>query len=365
MTAKQFEELRGVAEALIPPLKVSVKVQDQEPPPAQVQVDVLLQTEAMAAPDSHHDDRHKSVAKRLARRFGAVGKGLLRLSLGQPVAEVGNCTVHRRSCWRPRVVLAPHASLCIFPAIIAVAVNLLVVYAAVVSVVPGDEPHQWSLQIMEVFTALGIFFMALTAAVDPGYLVPALPSPSESPAEFRCSRSTEVRGVAVEQKWCRECNFLRPLRAAHCYTCGLCVEELDHHCDVLGVCVGRRNIRFFALFLVSFCVAFEHAVVVWFTLVRAARGFFTFVALIFPAVLLLPVAIGVHGMAFFLLMNAAKNATLRERIRRTWMNVGNPFSDGCLRNCGRFWCSPLGSPPITEEWCLANCSSATPKGEVV
>jgi succinate dehydrogenase/fumarate reductase flavoprotein subunit len=31
---------------------------------------------------------------------------------------------------------------------------------------------------------------------------------------------------------CGRCNVDRPRTATHCYECGLCVDQLDHHCPV-------------------------------------------------------------------------------------------------------------------------------------
>ena len=44
------------------------------------------------------------------------------------------------------------------------------------------------------------------------------------------SRLTDVPPVALIQ--CGQCSIDRPVTAAHCYECGVCVDELDHHCPV-------------------------------------------------------------------------------------------------------------------------------------
>ena len=33
----------------------------------------------------------------------------------------------------------------------------------------------------------------------------------------------------------------------HCQPCGGCIEGFDHHCSVLGMCIGQPNFRFFTL----------------------------------------------------------------------------------------------------------------------
>ena len=38
---------------------------------------------------------------------------------------------------------------------------------------------------------------------------------------------------------------------AHCFTCGVCVEGLDHHCPWTGSCIGQHNIWTFRVFLMA------------------------------------------------------------------------------------------------------------------
>ena len=41
---------------------------------------------------------------------------------------------------------------------------------------------------------------------------------------------------------CGQCNVSRPTTAAHCYECGVCVDQLDHHCPVSTlVAVGVKE----------------------------------------------------------------------------------------------------------------------------
>lgn len=51
-------------------------------------------------------------------------------------------------------------------------------------------------------------------------------------------------------KWCRTCKIWRPPRASHCGVCGVCVRRFDHHCQLVGNCIGNDNHRFFAAMLI-------------------------------------------------------------------------------------------------------------------
>ena len=52
------------------------------------------------------------------------------------------------------------------------------------------------------------------------------------------------------ERICVTCNIIRPPGASHCSTCDNCVLNFDHHCDYISNCVGKRNHKFFYLFLI-------------------------------------------------------------------------------------------------------------------
>lgn len=44
--------------------------------------------------------------------------------------------------------------------------------------------------------------------------------------------------------------IIKSTRSKHCDICNRCVEKFDHHCYYISNCVGKSNIRLFAVFLV-------------------------------------------------------------------------------------------------------------------
>lgn len=68
-------------------------------------------------------------------------------------------------------------------------------------------------------------FFSLAALSEPGIIFSAAAQPLTESAELE--NGTPSRNIL-----CQFCRVERPWNASHCYDCGVCIEDLDHHCPV-------------------------------------------------------------------------------------------------------------------------------------
>ena len=70
-----------------------------------------------------------------------------------------------------------------------------------------------------------------------------------------------------EKIYCDTCKFLYPKNnedMEHCFMCNICICNYDHHCDVIGKCVGKYNkILFYIFVLSSFAFVFSFCIVLF------------------------------------------------------------------------------------------------------
>ena len=206
------------------------------------------------------------------------------------------------------------------------------------------------------------------------------------------NKEVVVRGQTVKLKYCFTCKIFRPPRASHCSICDNCVERFDHHCPWVGNCVGKRNYRFFYLFLVSLaflCVfifgcAVTHLVLLgkedsgggesksdaenrnFIDAIRKSPSSIVVVVICFFSVW------SVIGLAGFHSYLASTNLTTNEDIKGSYSSKRNhdnfnPFSRGnAVSNCLDVICSPLNPSLIdargfvTEDYLVANHLASPP-----
>lgn len=221
--------------------------------------------------------------------------------------------------------------------------------------------------ILFVFTMSSLF---RTSFSDPGIIPRAsqdeaayiekqieVPNSLNSPTYRPPPRTKEVfvKGQTVKLKYCFTCKIFRPPRASHCSLCDNCVDRFDHHCPWVGNCVGKRNYRFFYMFIVSlaflavfiFSCTTTHIVLLFkdedqFLDIVKKTPFSVIIAVIcFCSVW------SVIGLAGFHTYLTTSDQTTNEDIKGSFTSKGgqqaiNPYSQGniCL-NCFHILCGPI------------------------
>ncbi|KAM3861466.1 LOW QUALITY PROTEIN: palmitoyltransferase ZDHHC14-like [Diretmus argenteus] len=168
------------------------------------------------------------------------------------------------------------------------------------------------------------------------------------------TREVLINGQTVKLKYCFTCKIFRPPRTSHCSLCDNCVERFDHHCPWVGNCVGRRNYRFFYLFILSlsFLTVFIFAFVITHVILRSNRTSFLSALKDSPASVLEVLVcffsiwsiVGLSGFHTYLI---SSNQTTNEDIKGSWSTKrgkenSNPYGN-FLTNCCAALCGPL--PP--------------------
>ena len=92
-------------------------------------------------------------------------------------------------------------------------------------------------------------FLFLTVFTSPGVVPKALGRSSNRPADGLIAYVELPSGVKLYKPYCYVCNINRPPRAAHCPLCNNCVERYDHHCGLIGACIGKGNFTSFVRFV--------------------------------------------------------------------------------------------------------------------
>ena len=97
-----------------------------------------------------------------------------------------------------------------------------------------------------IFMFLTGYFMLLTYLTEPGII------PKNHPnfqGEIKNNEENKAIPRIYTQRKCPTCKIIRPPGASHCGECNNCVLDFDHHCVFVSNCIGKRNHKYFYLFL--------------------------------------------------------------------------------------------------------------------
>ncbi|KAI0978787.1 hypothetical protein GJ496_000096 [Pomphorhynchus laevis] len=212
-----------------------------------------------------------------------------------------------------------------------------------------------------VIVLFGIVNFLVATFIDPGYFSPASKDECHDD-DFRSPlfKSVEINGILVRMKWCSTCQFYRPPRSSHCSSCDACIENFDHHCPWINNCVGRRNYRYFIMFLLTttvhmllafvFCIYFVIKNIIR---IRQITTICTVCLIILIVVLIIPVG----GLSGFHLVLIARARTTNEQVTGKFKADVNPFNRGVLRNYLNIFCASINNRKLSSNVADSEASS--------
>lgn len=160
---------------------------------------------------------------------------------------LGNMKMKKLPFLKKELIISPDLAAWIGPT----TVSLVLAIGGLLLAGDQMEWYEHAAFYMDVIAAFSLSLLCGTT--DPG-IYPRLARGEPDPLEYE------------SYKRCDACGLKRPPRAAHCYLCGVCVLEHDHHCGIVGGCIGQRTLRFFVAYL---CTISSSATMMFLFLLRS------------------------------------------------------------------------------------------------
>jgi hypothetical protein len=229
----------------------------------------------------------------------------------------------------------------------------------ILNLLPYLQDHWLACFLQIGLTAIAYYLHYKAFKSDPGYLELGHPPPPVPPQELAAMQ-------AAAPYHCLTCGIYRPIRSKHCVACNRCTAEFDHHCPVVGNCIGKGNRREFAAYLFILLIAevlwMKLAVLFWsrefarvaslglysdsVSLIRVWKVFSALPGTAYMSLLVVCIIIGTVSLAgrqfFCILINLTTAELLRRQKYQHFRSESdgkffNPFDQGVLTNCTMFW----------------------------
>ncbi len=144
--------------------------------------------------------------------------------------KIGRCYAYFYNNGSPKIVIGPD-----YPFYVVLNIIIFIIYIAI------QVTNKETLLIVQ-FVTNSIYIMQFII-----YLILFLKNPGiPSINNIKNNNDTE------QSILCQECMLyhLKNIKTTHCYECGVCIENQDHHCPWIGKCVGKKTINLFNTFLI-------------------------------------------------------------------------------------------------------------------
>ncbi|XP_054717297.1 palmitoyltransferase ZDHHC5-like [Uloborus diversus] len=201
---------------------------------------------------------------------------------------------------------------------------LMSVYSIAIPVVQG------------VITVFVIVNFTLATFVNPGVI------PKATQDEIKGDglggptyQDIEIHGVRVRLKWCVTCQFYRPPRCVHCGICDNCIETFDHHCPWVNNCIGRRNYRYFFMFLLWLSI---HMISILGLCSLYIKDHFedfkkldTILTIVIVGIIIV-LFIPIIGLTAYHTILIIQGRTTNEKVTGKFLDVPSPYTRGCCKN---------------------------------